>query len=345
MKYGVIPTNLVERLALATGKVPLPVLDVLVTILKSRAIMAGVSLGLFEAMREHDHVPSALAARLGLDAECLELLLRALVVFDYVVQRDGAYALSSLGRETMIAGGSRELFGYVEWNYTQWDLVAQLEGVVRTGRGVDFHETLNDVGAWARYQRAMLEITRLDAPLVASRVKVPNSAETLLDLGGSHGLIGAAICRAHPRMRATVIDLPQAIAHARRLAAAEGITDIVEYRAGDVMTADLGRGVDLAVLSNILHHFSPERGRMLLARVHAALDESGTVAIWEMEATRSPAKSTAGDVIALYFRLTSTARLYHASEYARWLEDAGFTGIRIVRPRSRPLNVLVTARR
>ena len=80
----------------------------------------------------------------------------------------------------------------------------------------------------------MLETARFDAPVLARHVPVREGATRLLDLGGSHGLMGATLCRKHPPMRSTVLDLAAAIEHARALAAREGIADVVEHRAGDL---------------------------------------------------------------------------------------------------------------
>jgi hypothetical protein len=215
MRYGLIPTSIVERLALMAGLVPVPVLDALFGPIKTRAIMAGVSLGVFEAMREGVHTAAALAAALHLDAGALELLLRTLVACDYLEQRGGGFALSRLARRTLVSGAPMELAGYMRFNYQQWEFVEHLEELVRTGRGLDFHETMTGDAAWRDYQLGMLEIARLTAPLVAARVPVQPGATSLLDVAGSHGLFGAAICRAHPPMRSTVIELPQAIGHAR----------------------------------------------------------------------------------------------------------------------------------
>lgn len=344
MNYGIIPTNPIEWLALKSGTVPVPVVDALFPLMKARAIMAGVRLGVFAALRDGERTAPELAASLGLDPECLELLLRTLAAVDYVVIRGGRFGLSDVSRDTMVAGGRMELFGYVEWNYTQWDIVARMEEVVRTGRGVDFHTTLETADAWRHYQRGMLEIARLDAPLVAARVPVRHGATALLDLAGSHGLIGAAICRRHPPMRSTVVDLPQAIDHARPLAEAEGLGEIVTHRAGDIMRDDLGPPVDVVVLSNILHHFKPGENGALLARAGAVLKRGGTVAVWEIEAPESSAPAGSGDAVAFFFRLTSSARAYHAREYVEWLRVAGFTSARVSRPVKRPGSVLVTAR-
>ena len=342
MNYGVIPTDLSERLALAFGKVPIPLLDSLYAILKARTLMAGVRLGVFEALGAGPQKSSELARRLKLDERFLDLLLRNLVLAGYLDQKDTAYELSKLGRRTMIPGGDMEMFGYVRWNYEQWDMVAGLDDAVRCGRGLDFHTTLKDPQAWVNYQRGMLELARLEAATVARKVPVPRGARELLDVAGSHGLFGAAICRKHPPLRSTVLELPEALAGAQALAVAEGIDDIVEHRAGCLLDSDWGAGYDVVLLFNILHHFLPEQIACILRKATAALGPKGVVAVWELESPRPGSKVTAGDGAALYFALTSTGGAYHSDEYATWLQQAGFESIRIARGRLTPGKILVT---
>jgi len=344
VKFGVIPTSLIERLALWTGKVPVPVLDALVGPLKARCLMAATTTGVFEAMRDGTHTVRDLASRCQVDATALELLLRSLVVFDYAAQHGDGFALSALARRTVLHDSPQSLVGYIAFNYSQWRFMEGLEVLLRSGRGVDFHRTMESPEEWRAYQRAMLEFARFDAPVLAARVPVPAGARDLLDLGGSHGLMGAAICRRHPPLRSTVLDLPQAIVHARPLAAGERLDDVVTHQVGDLLHSDLGRDRDVVLLSQILHHFTPEVIAAVLRRVHRAARAGGVVAIWEMEAPKSGTPAGSGDVPALYFRLTSTSGAFHGDDYATWLRDAGFEGIRIARPALSPGNVLVTGR-
>ncbi|MFL6216101.1 MAG: methyltransferase [Blastocatellia bacterium] len=327
------------------GKVPVPMLDALFSIMKARTLMAAVRFRIFETLRDAPLTAHEVAARCNLDVECTELLLRVLVITDYLEHRGDQFALSELSRKTMIAGAEHELFGYLMWNYSQWEMIGHLDDLLLTGRGIDFHETLTDADAWANYQRAMMEVARFSAPLVAARVPVKAGARRLLDIAGSHGLFGAAICRKHPPMTSTVLDLPIAIEHARELARQEKIDDVVEHRAGDILVADYGNDNDVTLLSNILHHFDEETNVGILRRAFQSLTPQGTVAIWEIEAPEKDAKPTHGDGAALFFRLTSTARCYHGNEYARWLEGVGFTSVRVVRPALSPGSVLIIGRK
>jgi hypothetical protein len=345
MQYGVIPTSIAERLALAAGAVPLPLIDLSFGVLKARIIMAGVRLGVFNALAQESHTHESLAAALKVDASCLELLLRCLVFAGYLELDGHRFSLSPLARKTMVDGAPREMTGFAMWHYTQWEFIEHLETLVQTGHGVDFHNTMTDADSWRHYQKAMLEVARFDAPILAKKIPVRKGAARILDLAGSHGLMGATIARRHAGMRSTVVDLAPAIDHARRLAEQEGHADIVEHRVGDLRRDDLGTGWDVVLLSNILHHFTPGDVQSIVRRAYTALVEQGTVAIWELERPAATKKPSEGDGVALFFRLTSSAAAYSGEEYAAWLREAGFVGVKVVRPALRPGTVLIHGRR
>src|SRR5450755_4183141 len=126
------------------GKVPTPVLDVLFGPLKARVVMAGVKLGIIDALAEAPATAAQLAAALRLNKDCLEMLLRVLVHCDYLAWNGHAFSLSALARRTLAPGAPMDRRGYVEWSYTQWALLDNLDEMIRTGCGVDLHATLQD---------------------------------------------------------------------------------------------------------------------------------------------------------------------------------------------------------
>jgi 2-polyprenyl-3-methyl-5-hydroxy-6-metoxy-1,4-benzoquinol methylase len=344
VKFGPVPENLFERIALKAGKVPTPVLDVLFGPLKARVVMASVKLGIIDALAAAPATAAQLSASLHLNEECVEMLLRVLAHCEYLDYDGALFSLSSLARRTLAPGAPMDRRGYVEWNYTQWKILENLEELLRSGRGIELHDTLRDPDAWGHYQLGMMENARDHAPFLASKVPVPVGARSLIDLGGSHGLLGAAICRKHPPLRSTVFELDAALVSARELAKVEGIADVVCHKAADILRDDLGTDHDVALLTNILHHFSPEQNAVLLKKVQQALRPNGTVAIWEFERPKREAKVGGGDAVALYFRLTSSASAYHADEYRSWLQSCGFVAIRVVRSRLVPGYVLISAK-
>jgi hypothetical protein len=74
--------------------------------------------------------------------------------------------------------------------------------------------------------------------------RLPASATSLLGVGGGRGWYSAAICQRHPKLTATVLDLPGSAAVGREIIAAAGMSDRVRHRDGDVTMGDLGSGYD-----------------------------------------------------------------------------------------------------
>jgi hypothetical protein len=346
MRYSIEPEGAAERVALWLGLAPIAAIDVLVPLLQARAIMAATTLGVFEAMRSQPQTARELAATCHLDPECLERLMRVLASSRYVRQRGERYRLTSLAKHSLLRGSKHELCAYVELNYAQWTWIEGLETTLKTGRGVDIHESLpQGAHAWSVYQRAMLELARPVAQLLARHVPVRKGAKRLLDLGGSHGLLGAAICRAHPPLRSTVVELAGALPEARRLAAAEGIEHLVVHEEGDITTSDLGQA-DVVLLSNVLHHLTGEQQQQLILRAFAALPAGGTLAIWETEAATQAARpELARDAISLYFYVTSSAQSVNGDALQAMLRAAGFERLELLKPVQARGRMLLHARK
>jgi hypothetical protein len=140
-----------------------------------------------------------------------------------------------------------------------------------------------------------------------------------------------------------VLELPAALEPAQRLAREEHIDDVVEHVPGDVRMSELGSGVDVILLANILHHFSPEANLDLLRRARRALVPGGTLAIWDIEHRPDAPAELGRDASALYFRLTSASRCFSAADYRDWLAAAGFAPARAFRSPLAPLHLLIHA--
>ncbi len=343
MRYGIIPASLPERLALLVRQVPLPVVDTLLAMLQLRSIMAAVKLGLFEAMREaRAHSAAELARALGCDAQSLELLLRVLVSPGYLKRSGDGFELGDYARRWLLPGADKELSGSVLFCYHELKMLDQLEALIETGKGLDFHSTLEDPEVWATYQRSMLELARGAAPHLTGLLPVPKGSSLLLDIAGSHGFFGAALCRKHPPMKSIVLDLPSALPHARKLAEEAGITDLVEHREGDMLQGEFPGPADVVLLSNILHHFSEAQIVDVLRRSLRALRPGGVLCIWDAERRSSDAPAdVAGDALALWFRLTSDSQVFEDKDYVRFMEAAGAVKVKVKRSLLAPVMVCV----
>src|ERR671914_2250345 len=91
MRVGTKSESLQERLALAAGLIPTPLLETFEAMAMARAIMAGVSLGIFDALAEQPDDADGLARRLQLDPQGTDILLVALHALGYLEERGGKY--------------------------------------------------------------------------------------------------------------------------------------------------------------------------------------------------------------------------------------------------------------
>lgn len=329
MRYGLIPDDPSEEAFLSSPIAPVVMIDTFVPLIQAMSLIVGSRRGVFEGLKDGPRAVDVLAESLGVDPGTLLLHLRMMTAAGYVVQAGpGSYDLSELGRSMLLEQSPARQTAWLRVIEREWTTFLHTGEVLTTGRGIDYHAELSDADQWADYQESMLELARRFAPVVAAMVPVRKGAERLLDIGGSHGLFGALIARHHPPMRSEVLDLPDAVEHASKLAAAEGHDDIVTYRAGNCLVDDLGRAWDVVVLSSILHHFTPTEIADLLSRVRAATAPGATVAIFELvQPAADDPPEVLGDAFALFFRLTSTGRCYSTTEYADWLTAAGFTDV------------------
>jgi predicted O-methyltransferase YrrM len=329
MRYGPIAVDAAEEQFLASPFAPQTFFDSILPLVQASALIAAARHGVFEGLRDGPRKIDDLARTLNLDSGTLLLVLRVLSANGYVSPAGpGLYQLNDSARATLLEGSPERLTAWLRLIEGIWAMFAQTGEVLRTGQGIDYHGQFHEAEQWSDYQAAMLELARRFAPIVAAMVPVKPGATRLLDIGGSHGLYGALISRAHPPLRSEVLDLPPAVEQARKLAAAEGLDDVVTHRAGNALTDDLGQGWDVVFIANILHHFTPAQIAELVARVRASTTPRATVAICEVvqPGPDEPAELM-GDAFALFFRLSSTARCYTTTEYAGWLTDAGFVDV------------------
>jgi O-methyltransferase domain len=344
MRYGTIPRSLKERLAIALGAVPYPMLDVLVAPVQARALIAAQRASVFKALEERPEAAPDLARRLGLDASCLDLVLRLLASMGYVKTRDRRWSLTKLGRRYFGGKGESPFGDFVAFGAPQWEWISRLDEVLKTGHGVEIHHNLKEED-WPLYQRAMAEGAREFASFVARKLPVNKGARLCLDVAGSHGLVGAALCRAHPGLQSVVLERAEAIPEAKRLAAQAGIADVVSFREANLLTDDYGEEADVVVLANILHHFTREVNLEILGRARKAFKPGGSIGIFDIEAPAPDAPPEAGgDAAALFFRITSNSACFSGDDYVDWLRRTGFKSPRVVRSVRLPSRLLVVAR-
>jgi SAM-dependent methyltransferase len=337
VKLTVAAENPLERLALALGIAPVTLMDTHIAFIRARAVMVATRLGVFDALAGGPLAAAEVAARCGASPHGMQKLLNALAGCGYLREAGGRFALTSMARTWLTSDSPRSVRDKVLFEFVEWSLLERAEEFVRTGAPVDLHGSESE-DQWGLYQRAMRSLAGLAAPEIVGRTPMPSGAATMLDIGGSHGYISVAMCRRYPQLRATVLDLPAAVAHAAPILAHERMGDRVVHRAGNALTDQLGSEAwDFVFVSQLVHHFDEQANRDLMKRIARALKPRGVVVV--LEEIRGSSAREAGQVGALldfYFALTSRSGTWSVEEISGWQRDAGLVARKTIRLRTAP---------
>ena len=324
MRLDAIPENLFEAIALRAGVVPTPLGDTILAMTLARTIMVATKLGIFEALARRECTAHEVATRCGLDQHATEVLLFALAGADYVRCKEMYYTLAPVARKWLLKSSPQSLYDYMLFNFLNWTWDERFEDFIRTGRPTQIHQEMSN-DEWQIYQRAMRSLASFSAFEVAQRIPVPRGALNMLDIGGSHGYYSVMLCRRHPGLRSVVFDLPEAVVHAAKILAQEGMGERIVHRVGNALTDDLGNEeYDLIFIGNLLHHFDEEANRNLVKRSAQALRPNGYLVIEELHRFQSPKEvGELGALSNLYFAATSEAGTWSMKEIAQWQREAG----------------------
>ena len=323
MRVGLMAENPLERALLATGLVPVAMLEAY-SPAYARAITTATRLGMVEALSGGARSAKAVAETCRTDPRATEKLLNLLVTMKYVRHGGGRYTLARNTRRWLLADAPGSIRDMVLMKDLEWSWIDRMESFVRDGQSLDVHGTMSTED-WGAYQRGMRAQANVLAPFLARRVPVPAGATAMLDIGGSHGYFSVVLCRRHPGLNATVLDLPEAVDHAAPLLQREGMGDRVVLRAGDALTDDLGDAAyDLILMFSLVHHFDDATNRLLARRAARALRPGGYLVIGDALRPQAPGKGgQQGAFFDLYFAMTSESGLWTFDEMRSWQVDAG----------------------
>lgn len=348
MRLGAHAETFLERLALRLNLGPKPLADTQAAFQFARIIMAASKAGLFEALRDGGRTVEEIAASRGTDPRATGKVLDALLAHGYLRYRSGRYELNRLSRKWLLADSPHTVVHKLDFQEIEWRWTEGFDEWLYDGTARDMHHTLSPE-EWRRYQWGMRDLSTAPAKELAWRAPVPNAATTLLDIGGSHGFYSVALCRRHPSMTATVLELPEAIPTAAEILAREGMGDRVVHMVGNALADDIGvEAYDAVLVANLIHHFDADQNRQLAQKVARALRPGGVFVVMDAMRIASPAEADRpnrrlGVVLDVYFALTSTSGTWSVESVQEWQRAAGVRPLRPIWLQTMPGAALLSA--
>lgn len=298
---------------------------------RTEALKAAIELDVFTAIGEGKSTIPALAERCQASERGMRILCDYLVVIGFLFKEGQEYRLTPdsaafLDRRSpayvggctkflcspMLTGGFKDLAAAVRKGGT----IVSEEGTLAPEHPI-----------WTEFARAMTPMVALPAELLARLVGADSGGKLkVLDIAAGHGLFGIAIGKCNPRAEVAAVDWPNVLAVAKENAQKAGLDGRYCPVPGSAFEVDYGRGYDLALLTNFLHHFDVPTCEKLLRKVHAALGPGGRAVTYEFV----PDESRVSPPLVASFSMmmlgsTPGGDAYTFSEYERMFRNAGFS--------------------
>jgi len=324
----------VEKLDKETLAAQMQVVNLAIGPWKFQVLSTLCNLGVFRLLEEGPLDAEEMARRLGVPGDALARLLACGAGLGYLTREDGVYCNAETTSRVLTPGKPGFMGNWLALCDRWYHTFGRLEEAVRTDRAPEDVNFGPDAAYNELFVKGMMDYTRYRGRDLASRFPL-GDGKTLLDVGCGPALYSILLCREHPHLKCTAMDLPRALEIAGKEVAQAGMEDRIRLAPCDYKEASsLGEGYDVVFLSHILHQESEEECRRLLGKCFRSLNPGGILAVQAM----FPDAGGTGTSYALLHDLLTLlifpgGRNHTIADTVRWLEETG-----LVRVRHQPLS-------
>jgi C-methyltransferase len=327
---------------------PIAISELILGAWVSQAIQAAAHLRVADAVAEGPLPLDELARRVDADPDALGRLMRALISRGVFRQhRDGRYDLTPLAdtlrSDAPVSMAGLALFVGSKQHREHWSLLAES---VTTGqpsvallRGKAFFDYLGDEPEFAGlFNEAMTSVAELAETAIVAGYDF-RRYPTIVDVGGGHGSLLAAILAATPNAHGVLYDLPDVVAAAPALLRQRGVDERVRIEEGSFFDK-IPAGGDAYILKNVIHDWPDEQASEILGNVRAAVGHTATVLLIELVIPEH-GRDFLGKWSDLEM-LQAGGRERTQADYRDFLRESGFRTTRVVQTAS-PFSVVEAA--
>lgn len=118
------------------------------------------------------------------------------------------------------------------------------------------------------------------ALLKAPSLSLWKNAKSFVDMGGSRGHIGAAICRAHPHIKGIIADLPEVKPAADEFISQQGLGNNLVYQPINFLKEDFPK-VDVVIIAHTLFNWGDDVKNLLIKKSFDCLSPGGALVVLE----------------------------------------------------------------
>jgi len=305
----------------------------------SKTLLSAIEIGLFSELAAAGPLDAdALGRRLGLHERSVRDFLDALVSVGMLQRGEqGAYANTPETELYLDARKPSYIGGILEMaNRRLYPFWGHLTEALRTGRPQNEARDGGDLFAAVYADRANLEVflrAMTGVSLMTGRALSTafpwERYGTFADIGCAQGAVPVEIARDHPNLLGYGFDLPAVGPVFDRYVAQNRLSHRVSFIAGDFFKESLPE-VDVLIMGHILHDWSLEEKKLLLAKAHAALPPGGSLIVYDAMIDDERRQNTFGLLMSLNMLIETPAGFdYTGADCIGWMREAGFREVRV----------------
>jgi len=315
---------------------PVTLLQMMTGYWVSQALYVAAKLGVADLLADGPRPVEVLAAATQTDAASLRRVLRALAsVGVFTEASPGAFALTPLAAllRTGTLDSMRALaIMYAEEQYRAWGDILHS---VQTGEtafaqqfGTSYFAYLAQHPEADRvFNEAMTGWTTQFVSAVVDAYDF-SPFKTIMDVGGSHGTLLAAVLRSNSAARGILFDQPHVVAAAEKELAIAGVAERCTTVGGDFFV-EVPVGADAYMLAQILHDWDDDRSVAILQQCRRAMPAHGKLLVIEL--VLPPGEEPFfGKWLDLHMLVLLGTRERTAAEYGVLFHAAGFELARVI---------------
>lgn len=304
----------------------------------SQAIHVAAALGIADLLGDAPLGSDDLAAEAGVHPGSLYRLLRGLAAAGvFREEADRRFSLAPMGR-CLRSDAERPVGPYAVFvgRPYQWSAWGDLLHGVRTGETAFRH--VHGADPWeyrsrhpeegAVFDRAMTALSRRAAQAVVAAHDFSRHGK-VVDVGGGHGTMLAAVLAAHPAARGVLFDQPGVVAGAAEVLRDAGIADRCEVVGGSFFEA-VPDGGDAYLLKAVLHDWDDAEAEAILRNCRRAVGPDGRLLVLE-RVVAPPNEDPEAKFFDLFMMAVTGGRERTEEEFATLLAGAGFRLDAVVR--------------
>ena len=305
----------------------------------SQALYVAAKLGLADLVADGPRSCADLAEATKTHEPSLHRLLRLLAssgVFREV--EPGSFSLTSIGECLRSGEGSSRAAAMLfagpfirSWNELLFSVQTGEPAFERVFGMKPFEYLPKHPEEAAIFNEAMTAVSAQTAKNVPAAYDF-STFQTVVDAGGGHGVLLAAILKANPGLRGILFELPHVADGARKNLEGAGLSGRCEVVAGDFFES-VPAGPDAYILKSVIHDWDHEHSVRILQNCRRALCPSGKLLLVEL-VLPSPVDQSLRSMIAtgsdVNMLVNVGGRERTDADFAELFQAAGFKLTRIV---------------